>query len=211
MQDTIYVPGEFSIANYNQWSSSVTQFDKSILTDMERMPFTDDIKRRADAIYRQMNCGTHRGKKRLCLIFKCVYEAHKELNIPVIPKDIAKIVGITKGEMSQASSMFSESRTGYKVVSKKYTPQDFLPEFARKIELSEDGIEGVMEIAGDIINKYPELSEKYPDTVAAGILRYYLLINGFTKQITYLSEVTLLSDATIISMFNHIWKIDNAG
>jgi transcription initiation factor TFIIIB Brf1 subunit/transcription initiation factor TFIIB len=182
---------------------------KSIMSELAKYKFNDDINIRANFIFTKMKLVTRRANKRTYLLFFCVYNAHKELGIKVNPSDLGKIFNLTQGQMQKTDSMFSPLQTGYKAVNRTISAVDYMPHFCDKLDLDQYSDDMVI-FANNIITKHVELSQFVQQTVAAGILKYFLVINGIEvvdkKQI---SEVTFRSDTTIDSMYKKISELDN--
>ena len=183
---------------------------KSIRSDMENLPVPEDIKSRAELIFLRLKAVTKRGNRRKQLVFFCIYEAYKEVGTPQDPKKIASVVGIKSSEMTKALSMFSEVQTGYKSKFIHVDPKDLLPGYAEQLTLPKETIEELLKFAEEIINKDPELKEKFPQKVASGILKYYLEINGATLNMKEYAKIIQLSEVTINSMYKSIVKIHNS-
>lgn len=183
--------------------------NRSIMEDMERIQVTDDIKLRADHIYQQLRKSTHRGRRRLQLIFYCLYQAHRELGIAVIPHVLAENVGITPAEMSKAISMFSETQTGYSPPNTVTYPADLLPEMCRENGLSKEAEMDVIQMANYILEKESALLQRTPQIVAAGILYHYMEINGITVTFDSFAHGAKLSQATLKQIVRIISGVDN--
>lgn len=195
---------------YSECGHTTSKSEKSIMPDMDHIPVTEDIKVEADRIFQVSNCGTHRGHKRKNLVFDCLYKAHKSLGVNVDPYSLACKVGISKGEITKSRSMFSQSQTGYIDNDTTTYAWHLLPDYCRDANLSEDAIEEIVEMTKQIINDDCELKEKTPRTVAAGMLKYYTAINGINISMTGLTQITKLSEATIMNMYKYIARIHNS-
>lgn len=182
---------------------------KSIMNDLSKYHFSDTINARANVIYGKMNNSTCRVNNRTCLLFFCVYNAHKELNLPVNVSDLGKTFGLKQGQIQKTNSKFSPNNTGYKPTYKVISALDYLPEYCDQLGISEY-IEDIMEYAKNILEKNPSLIQLVAQTVAAGLLKYYLTINGIVlEEDKQLSTVTSRSDTTIDSMSKTIAECDN--
>lgn len=181
---------------------------KSIMGDLAKYNFSDQINTRANIIYGKMNMSTRRANNRTCLLFYCVYNAYKELNIPVNVSELGKIFNLKQGQIQKTNSTFSPNNTGYKPTYKVISAIDFLPDFCEQLNLTEY-TEDIISYAKNILTKNQALTQLVSQTVAAGLLKYYLTINGITldddKQ---LSIVTSRSDTTIDSMSKTIAEYD---
>lgn len=185
-------------------------YNKTLLPELQRYDFPDEIKVKADQIFQKMDTSIRRGHIRDYLVFYCIYNAYHELKIHKDPKQIALSVGIDLGEITKALSKFSESQEMYQPPMITTSPLDLIPDYCRMIQLSDDTIENVLELAQEIIDKDNELLEGYPQKVAAGILRYFLTINGIAFKKNQFAEMLGLSEVTINNMYKKICLIHNS-
>src|SRR5258708_17857264 len=80
---------------------------RSIIADLEKYQFNDDIKLRSNLIYNKMKHSARRANKRQFLLFFCVYNAYKELGINVNPAELGRMFGLTQGQVQKTDSIFS--------------------------------------------------------------------------------------------------------
>lgn len=184
--------------------------EKSILKEMDNFTLSDDVKLKAESIFGKLNPQTKRGNRRKQLIFFCIYSALLELGIPQDPKKIAQLVGIKTSEMTKALSMYSQSQTGYKPPLVFITPLNFIPQYCEALQLSPETIQDVLNFAQGILDKDPTLKEKFPQKIAAGILLYYLTINGIQVNKKEYAKMIQLSEVTINNIYKQILNLHNS-
>lgn len=196
---------------YGEWGHVINRTERTILPDLKLYPFPDDIKNQADVIYNKMKYQVRRGKIRFQMLFFCVYCSHLELKRDVNPIQLGAQFGLTPGEVQKCDSLFSPLQTGYKPPSKNASPLGYLPDYIREMDLSEDLVGDIMAVAADILRKDPTLNQENPQTVAAGLLRYYTFSRGITSDDpSKINRVTNRSNVTIDGMFRRISTIDNS-
>lgn len=185
--------------------------EPSILKDMIGLPYSDNIKQHANSIFNRFNSNkTYRSQRRVKLIFYCIYNAHKELDLNVNPTEVAIAVGMDPRNCSKALSLFSEVETGYRPPQISSTPQHFLPGYCDKLEIKdEEAFQAIMDLAGKILRKEPALREKSPQKIAAGILKYWMDTNGVKIKEEDYARVVRQSPTTIKSIVNEIEVVDN--
>ncbi|MNK69375.1 hypothetical protein D3C87_887580 [compost metagenome] len=171
--------------------------DKSILTDLNAYPLTEDVKLKAEEVYKSMILSTKRKKKRKIVIFYCIITAYKILNQVYDPKSVASIVGIENKDMSKALSLCSTAQTGYRSPNVEKRPQDFLAYYIEAIRLTPDSIDIVKDIADTVTKNDPELLQFIPQTVAVGIIMYYMETYGIIYNKYHLAQTVKLSDVTL--------------
>ena len=183
--------------------------DKGILPDMENIDIPDDVKATANNIFKRLNLPTHRGKRRKFLVFFCIYSAYSELNMPKDPRSLATVVNIDPNKITKAFSLFSEVQTGYRTRNLHTNPLDLIPEYCARIRDVELNVEMVKVLAKRILEKSLKLREMYPQKVTAGIIQYYMAINGIKYNKKLFVGAMGLSDATISNMYREVSMIDN--
>lgn len=196
---------------YGEWAHVVNHTERSILPDLKQYAFPDDIKNQADVIYNKMRYQVRRGKIRYQMLFFCVYCANLELGRDVNPIQLGSQFGLTQGEVQRCDSLFSPLQTGYKPPSTNASPLCYLPDYCRDMNLSQEAIDDIMKMAATVLRKDPTLYQENPQTVAAGLLRYYTITNGIiTNDPQKITRVTSRSNVTIDGMFRRISAIDNS-
>ena len=194
----------------NDWGYTAGRTERSILNDLRGYPFTEDIKNTADAIYNKMIYRVRRGKIRNQMLFYCVYCAHLELKRDVDPIELGGHFGLNQGQIQRCDSMFSFLQTGYKPASTNISPLRYLTSYCKNMQLSEEIYDEVLKFASNILSKDKSLLQENPQTVAAGILRYYMVSNGIiTEDTNKMKKVTSRSNVTIDNIFKKIVAIDN--
>jgi transcription initiation factor TFIIIB Brf1 subunit/transcription initiation factor TFIIB len=182
---------------------------RSILNELSNYNIPDDIKSRANIIYNSMVSNIKRANKRKYLLFYCVYSAYKELNITVNPVELGKKFNLSPGDVQKTHSMFSPLQTNYKPVNRIINASDYISDFCKKLNMDSYESDIIM-FTNNILNKNPSLTQEQPQTVAAGVLKYYMMINGIELIDKHqLSISTLRSDTTIDGMYKKISTMDN--
>lgn len=182
---------------------------RTILQDLEKIDIPDIVKKESERIFQELKTSTKRGRRRKKLLFYCIFNAYNLLGKPQDPKIIAELVGISPTEITKSFSMCSESQTKYRPPTVFHSPVDFIPQYLKDVGLDDGCLDAVTDLADRILNKEPELKENYPQVVAAGILLYYMTINGVEVNKKEYAKIIRRSEMTISKMFKRIWKIDN--
>lgn len=195
---------------YNKAPSHVITkvVDRNILSDLSKYNFPDEIKHAANAIFQKIGTPTRRGQERNKMLFFLVYSAHKEKGKIISPQALGKDMGLSNGDINRALTAYSEAQTGYRPPQIKISPIDALPELCESLNLDYLTEEAV-EIAKDVLAKCPSLREEFPHKVAAGILRYYMDINGIQVSPEIFKEKVDFSDVTIKDIYERITIIHN--
>lgn len=183
---------------------------KNLASDLKGLDFPDEIKKTANQIFMTMNCPTKRSKKRKLLLFFCIYSAYMELGIPQIPNIIAKKVNISPSEVSKAMALFSESQTGYHPPYMLITPIHYLPDYCLKLGFSEETKEMVYELAKNIMEKDKTLMEESPQKISAGIIQFFMVMNGIQFKKKEFAKMFGFSEVTINNIFKRIVAVDSS-
>jgi hypothetical protein len=196
---------------YGEWGHVINHTERTIIPDLKSYMFPDDIKNQADTIYNKMRYQVRRGKIRNQMLFFCVYNAHIELGRDVNPIQLGAQFGLNQGEVQRCDSLFSPLQTGYRPPSKNTSPLGYLPDYCQNMDLSQEAIDEMMKMSVNILHKEPALYQENPQTVAAGLLRYFTVTNGvITDDPQKITRVTNRSTVTIDGMFRRISAIDNS-
>jgi transcription initiation factor TFIIIB Brf1 subunit/transcription initiation factor TFIIB len=184
--------------------------DRTILPDLDKIQISDEIKYQAEKIFKQLGTGTRRGLKRKKLLFYCVYNAYKSLGILEDANTVADLVGIPYSEITKAFSLFSEGKTLYRAPITFRTPIDFIHKYYSEVGLGPESLRPLLDIAEEVLELDPELDENYPQVVAAGIIFYYLTINGISVNKEEFAKLIGKSPMTIAKMSKRISTIHNS-
>lgn len=193
---------------YGEWGNGyvVSKTERSILSELEKYQLPEEIKNQADVIYSKMKKRVRRGKIRLQMLFFCTYCAYLELNRDINETELGAQFGLNSGDVQKCDSLFSPMQTGYSPPCKKISPLSYLTDYCKQIGLTDDvAVNQILTEGTEIMKKDPGLHEDNPKTVAAGILRYYLVTYGIVlSDNNKLTKVTCRSNATIDSMYKRI-------
>lgn len=182
--------------------------EKSIIKELKLINIPENVKLRANEIFQVMVTTTKKGKKRHQLIFYCVYNAYKEMGITVEPVAIASMFGLKKNSISKAITSFSNS--GYEPPNIVVSPVSLIAEYCERIpNLNSECIPEIEEFAREILQKAPELSQAYPQKIAAAIIQFYLELGGQVVDKKKFSSLLSVSDVTINNVIKEIKNVHN--
>lgn len=197
---------------YSNRNHLFSQTQHSILPYLNdpKYAFSDVVKNRANSIYNKMRYQVRRKKTLRQLLFYCVYNSYLELGIDINPIELGKHFDLTQSEVQKTDSMFSPLQTGYRPPSTIITPSGYLPGYCEALKLSQDCTDAVLQLAKEIMDKDPSLHQENPQTVAAGILRYFTIMNGIQcDDPQRLAVITSRSNVTIDNIYRRISAVDN--
>jgi hypothetical protein len=215
----VYVdPNEIPRAEHKVWNTlnnnyySTTSKNKSNFTkELEVYNLPDCIIKKANEIHNQMKNQIRRNTKRTQLKFYCVYNAYIELGRSIDPFNLGRTFKLKNSDVRKTDSLFSEVRTGYQPPKKITSPLDLLETSGAKIGLSKESITDLVSDSKSILNKNSSLNQETPQTVAAGLLQYYINNNGIKLEDPLLmNEAINRSSVTTDNMAKLIAEIDNS-
>ena len=141
--------------------SKSTDKIKSILNDVKKLGFIDEIARAANVNY--LESGIPLGKRnRNAVLFFFIYYACIECGRPETPNKIAEVLGISKNNISEILQMDSGN---YKPPIVHYSPLDLIPLYCNRLYYCNDFGKPLDEngkVIEDAINEYDRVMEDNP-------------------------------------------------
>jgi hypothetical protein len=182
--------------------------EKSILQKLEKYNLPDDIKKRANEIYKKIQEGGKKNNHSNQLLYYCVVNAYKELGKPYVATVIGSMFDLRQGEMSRAMSKYAYNQTGYRPVISNNCPGVLVKEFAKNFDFTSEMIEDLANFSDRILTNHPEFRQFRPQQVAAAIIYYYANVR---ISISDLVEEATLKDAreTFIKKMGQSWATIN--
>jgi transcription initiation factor TFIIIB Brf1 subunit/transcription initiation factor TFIIB len=185
--------------------------ERNIYKDVENMGFSDKIIAEANTIYFQVTHGKiFRGNSRKAIVFACIFHAYK---LSGKPQSHEKLIGIFKLDRKTGlkglkhvnlhAPKESQIRTTY------ITPINLVEEIMDKFSATKEQKDEVIKLYHQIKNKSSKLNRSRPQSVASGIVYYWICqkdkditLKQFTKKVA-LSELTVSNIAKEISDVIH--------
>lgn len=181
--------------------------DRSIYKDVENLGFSESIVSKANKIYAQVTQGRiFRGNSRRAIVFACVFHAYKLANHPQSHERLIGIFNLTRKTglkglkyVNLYAPKDSKIRTTY------ITPKNLVEEIMELFSATREQKQEVLELYEKIKNKSSRLNRSRPQSVASGIVFYWICSKGkditlkeFAKKVS-LSELTINKIAKEIS------------
>lgn len=181
--------------------------ERNIYKDVENMGFSDKIVNEANKIYFQVTKGQiFRGNSRKAIVFASIFHAYKLSGKPQSHEKLIDVFHLNrkiglKGlkHVNLYAPKNSTIRTTY------ITPINLVEEIMEKFSATVDQKQEVIELYHQIKNKSSRLNRSRPQSVASGIVYYWICLNKkditlkqFTKKVS-LSELTINKIAKEIS------------
>ena len=173
--------------------------EKGIYRDVEKMGFSDKIVSIANGLYEQVSKGKiYRGNSRKGIVFACIFHAYKINQNPQSCEQLIEIFGIERkvglkglkfvNLNSPKDSKFREYQVG---------TEDIIGEIMDKFNANDAQKKEAVAIYHRIKNKSSLLNRSRPQSVASGVVRYYISQKNkdigmdFFKSRVKLSELTI--------------------
>ena len=181
--------------------------DRNLYIDLESRGFPQRIIERANDYYKTIiEDKIFRAKNRLGIVFACVFYAYIDFDEPQTSNELAKRFDIDRKSMSSGLKTFSEvfknSRT-----KKHISPISIAPKLLIKVGVADN----LNEIVSDITRIYTHaitqktsLKTAVPQTVASGLVYYYLKLSGNKITRGEFSKVTGITEITFIKIAKEI-------
>lgn len=179
--------------------------DRTIFKDVENLGFSDRIVAIANDIYSQVTyCQTtknykiYRGNSRKAIVFACVFQAFKMIDKPQSYDSLREIFNLDRKIVSKGLKHVNLNVPKNSSVKTKYiTPVELVEEIMDKFNASSEQKAEVVKLYDLIRNKSSMLNRSRPQSVASGLIYYYISnvskdinLKDFTKKVK-LSELTV--------------------
>lgn len=201
---------------YNQhreWKSQQTRAtvdDKNIYKDVENIQFSENIVQIANTLYIQVTKEKiYRGNARKGIISACIFYAFKVIGKPQIYKKIIQLFNISKKIGLKGLKFVSINAPKNSIIFKtQITPLTYIEYYMNELQASQDDIRQIQELYQFIESKQiQKLNRSRPQSVASGIVYYWLLRENRKITLKTFSKITELSELTIVKIQKDIKEI----
>jgi transcription initiation factor TFIIIB Brf1 subunit/transcription initiation factor TFIIB len=201
---------------YNQhreWKSQQTRpntDEKNIFKDVENIQFSEHIIQIANSLYVQVSKDRiYRGNARKGIISACIFYAFKVIGKPLIYKNIIKLFNINRKIGLKGLKFVSINAPKNSVIFKtQITPLTYIEFYLDELKANDEDKFQVREIYEIIDQKnLQKLNRSRPQSVASGIVYYWLLEHDKKISLKTFSKITELSELTIVKIQKDIRDI----
>lgn len=201
---------------YNQhreWKSQQTRItveDRNIFKDVESIQFSDNIVQIANSLYIQVTKDKiYRGNARKGIISACIFYAFKVIHKPQIYKKIIKLFNIDKRVGLRGLKFVSINAPKDSIIFKtQITPLTYIDYYMEELQANQDDIKHIHRLYEKIDNKQVQrLTRSRPQSVASGIVYYWLLEENKKITLRTFSKIAELSELTIVKIQKDIKEI----
>lgn len=188
--------------------------ERTIMNDLVSYHLPNDIKQRANEIFLKMHLTTKKGKGRSNLLFFCVYNAYKELNVVIDPMRLAYTFEVPRNAICKSLTFYSVFATGYQPPMVNWTAIDLIPSYCSEIEnINNECVQSMVTFGQRLFDKEPNLYNSPPQKMAAGVIVFYLGLFGHRFQHQHLKLFSYkihLTDTVITNVTKQLSSIYNA-
>jgi transcription initiation factor TFIIIB Brf1 subunit/transcription initiation factor TFIIB len=182
--------------------------DKGIKKELEKMAFSREIIDKADYYYQKVTQGDiKRSLYRQGIMFACVYYSYKFYKKKITTVELDEIFKIGRRKMSKGLTYFKVRIPKDEIVDEEedyVTAEDFIPKILEKWNVKESHVKHVVEIFKTLKDKSSLLNTSNPQSVASGIVYYYLKKLGIDITPGKFGKIVELSEITINRITNEV-------
>lgn len=201
---------------YNQhreWKSQQTRAstdEKNIFKDVESIQFSEHVVQLANSLYMQVTHDKiYRGNARKGIISACIFHAFKIIGKPQIYKKIIKLFNINKKTGLKGLKFVSVNAPKNSVIFRtQITPLTYIEYYMEELHASDHDLQCVKELYRRI-EQYQshKLNRSRPQSIASGIVYYWLLDEQRKITLKTFSKIAELSELTIVKIQKDIKEI----
>jgi transcription initiation factor TFIIIB Brf1 subunit/transcription initiation factor TFIIB len=180
--------------------------DKTIYKDVEKMGFSDRIITVANQLYEQVTQGNiYRGNTRKGIIFACIFHAYKLNQNPQSCEILIDIFGIDR-KIGLRGLKFVNLNAPKDSNFRNYqiTTEHLIKEIMTKFHANDAHIDEALIMYSIIKDKSSILNRSRPQSVASGLVRYYIQKKNPDISMDYFRTKINLSELTITRIVKEI-------
>lgn len=189
--------------------------DRTIFKDVENLGFSDRVVAIANDIYQQVTYSEHnkgykiyRGNSRKAIVFICIFQAFKMIGKTKSSDSLREIFKLDKKTVLRGLKQVNLNVPKSSSLKTKYiTPVELVEEIMDKFNATTDQKAEVVKLYEIIRNKSSMLNRSRPQSVASGLIYYY--ISNLNKDINIkdFTNKVKLSELTVNKISNEIKRI----
>ena len=183
--------------------------EKTIYKDVEKLNFTESIVNEANRIFLGTTKGAiYRGNSRRAIIFACVFHAYKIAGTPQSCESLIEVFQLErKVALKGLKHVGLNAPKNSLIRTTHITPQDLVKEIMKKFDAATEQIHDVIELYEKIHNKSSILNRSRPQSVAAGLTYYYILLKQKDISLKDFTKRVKLSDLTVMKITKEIARV----
>jgi len=181
----------------------------SIFKDVDKLGFSEKIILYANSLYEEVTQKRiYRGNSRRGIIFACIFHAYKMNEMPQSCESLIQVFKIERKIALKGLKYVNLNASKHSLFRHHYiSPEDLIMEIMDKFYATPDQKLEVIDLYKTIDNKSSLLNRSRPKSIAAGVVRYYILKNGKDVPISVFKSKVDLSELTINRIVKEIERI----
>lgn len=183
--------------------------ERNIYKDVESMGFSDKIVSLANQIYIQVTKGKiFRGNSRKAIIFASIYHSFKVQDKPQPHENLIKIFKLDRKNALKGLKHVNLNIPRDSVIHTTYiTPINLVEDIMDKFNATSEHKKEVRELYERIANKSSKINRARPQSIAAGLVFFWICYKGLEISIKDFASKTDLSELTITKISREISEI----
>lgn len=183
--------------------------DRNIFKDVENMGFSEKIIVKANEIYHQVTNGQiYRGNSRKAIVFACIFHAYKINGNPQSHEHLLQLFGIKRrGALKGIKHVNINAPKNSDVHNAVITPITLVNDIMDKFKATQTQKTEVEELYHKIKNRSSKLNRARPQSVASGLVYYWIKLKDININVKEFAKKTDLSELTINKIAKEISSI----
>lgn len=134
------------------------------------------VETKAYQIYDSLPTAIRNSKRINQIVNLVVTESYKSLHVVYNASKLAKTLNVKRPH----DILKEAARHGYMPILCHYQPVDFIRDYMHKIGIKMEHFDEIHSLIAKVMDTSPYLEEKTPQSVAAGVVLEYAMINGYS-------------------------------
>lgn len=200
LEEQYYFGGNKGVPRHNNRRES----ERSLYADLETRGFPQKIIERADEYYKKIiENKIYRSKNRLAIVFACVFRAYIDFDEPQSAVELAKRFSLDRKGTSSGFKSFAQVFRNTRE-KRHINAMDLVPKILSDLGIQDQKvyIEDLLLIYNFAIKNSIPIRTAIPQSVASGMVYYYLKLKKFPINKTDYSKIVNLTEITFIKVAN---------
>jgi transcription initiation factor TFIIIB Brf1 subunit/transcription initiation factor TFIIB len=183
--------------------------DITIFKDVDRLGFSEKIIMRANAIYEEVTQKKiYRGNSRRGIIFACIFHAYKLHGTPQSCESLMKVFTIER-KVALKGLKYVHLNAAKHTLMRQHCicPEDLIVEIMDKFSGTPEQKHEILTMYRHVQNRSSLLNRSRPQSVASGMVRYYILYKGKDVPMHVFRGMVGLSELTIHRVAKEIQRV----
>lgn len=183
--------------------------ERNIFKDVENLGFSESIIAKANKLYAQVTEGKiFRGNHRKAIVFACVFHSYKMSGKPQSHERLIRIFNLSrKTGLRGLKYVNLYAPKDSKIHTTYISAKNLITEIMEKFSATEDQEQEVVDLYEKIKNKSSRLNRSRPQSVASGLVFYWICMKGKEITLRDFARKVILSELTINRIAKEIAEV----